>query len=124
VTLTIVGSVLTGTNSYTENAGYGFYGQFVPIVGDLTTNGFPIVDNSLLYTWNTAAQHYNSAYIGVGTDDSAYDGSGNLLGTPGTYPVLTLDLSTRSVFSPAVGQGFIYQNPGAAATWTQSFTVQ
>jgi hypothetical protein len=124
VTVTVVGTVLQGTNSYAVNPGYGFYGDFVPIVGDLTTNGFPIVDNSLLYTWDSAHQRYFPAYIGVGTDDSAYDTSGNLLGTPGTYPVLTYDLATRSVFTPAIGQGFIYQNPGAAATWTQAFTVQ
>jgi hypothetical protein len=123
ITMTLVGTVLTGSNSYFVNAGYGFYGDFVPQSNDITTTGLPITDNSLIYTWDVVHQRYNPAFIGLGTNDSAFDGSGNLLGTPGTNPVLTSDFLTRSVYTPAIGEGFIYSNPGSAKTWAQNFTV-
>jgi len=123
ITVTVVGSVLTGSNSYPVNAGYGFYGNFVSQSVDITTTGLPIVDNSSVYTWDVVHQRYNPPFNGLGTNDSAFDGSGNLLGTPATNPVLTLDFVTRSVYTPAIGEGFIYLNPGAAKTWTQNFSV-
>jgi hypothetical protein len=122
INVTLVGSVLT-SNTVPINAGYGFYGNALPISGDITTNGLPVADNSLLYTWNPATQKYNSAFNGLGTNDSAYNGSGALLGTAATNPVLTFDFISRSVYSPAVGEGFIYQNPGTAKSWTQTFSV-
>lgn len=123
LTATLVGTVVQGTNSYPVNTGYGFYGNFEPVTGDITTNGFPIVDNSALITWNAGQQKYNTSYYGIGTDQSAYDGSGNLLGTPAPYPVLSFDGSTRAVYTNTPGAGFIYQNPGAATNWSQKFTV-
>jgi hypothetical protein len=122
--ITCVGTVLQGTNSIYVNSGYGFYGQFEPIVGDLTTNGFPVVDNDFLYTFSNATG-YSNPLVGLGTDDSGYDSGNNLTGNPGTYPVLTtVAETTRVVFHPAVGQGFVYLSRGTGATWTQNFTVQ
>jgi hypothetical protein len=122
-TITVVGTVLQGTNSITENTGYGFYGNFEPVSGDLTTNGFPVVDNSFLYTWNGTT--YALPLFGLGTDDSGYDSMNNLTGNPSTYPAFTTSAElTRVIFAPAVGQGFVYLNPGASAAWTQTFTVQ
>jgi hypothetical protein len=125
VTVTVVGSVLTGSNSYPVNAGFNFYGNFVPVQGDVTTNGLPVVDNSYLYTWNAAAQKYNSAVYGLGTNDSSYDSGNNLTGNPAPYPVFAdSSFSTRQVVSPAVGQGFLYFNAGPSVSWTQNFSVQ
>jgi len=119
----VVGSVLTGTNSYPVSKGYGFYGQFVPIVGDLTTNGFPIVDNSYLDVFTNG--HYLQAIYGLGTNDSGYDTNGNLTGNPAQYPVFADgNFTIRELFQPAIGQGFLYYylSP-SSATWTQTFSV-
>jgi hypothetical protein len=125
VTITVVGSVLTGTNTYPVSPGYGFYGQFVPIVGDLTTNGFPIVDNSFLNFFNNPGG-YSQAYYGLGTDDSGFDTNGNLTGNPASVPVFCDgNFTIRELVEPAVGQGFLYYYKGVStATWSQNFTVQ
>ena len=47
LTITVVGSVLTGSNSYPVTKGLNFYGNFLPISGDITTNGFPVIDKFL-----------------------------------------------------------------------------
>jgi hypothetical protein len=124
-TITVVGTVLQGTNTTSVNTGYGFYGNFEPVAGDLTTNGFPVSDNDQLTTW-TPAGGYSQPLIGLGTDDSGYDSMGNLTGNPSTYPVFTTPAElVRVVFTPAVGQGFVYLRLTAgSAAWTQTFTVQ
>jgi hypothetical protein len=70
----------------------------------------------------------------LATDDSSYNASNNqIIGNPAAVPVLSLDGGiTRSVFAPAVGQGFIYQTginfntglPNGATSWTEVFNVQ
>jgi len=113
-TLTLVGTVPQGTNVVRENAAYGFYGDPEPISGDLTTNGFPVATGSLLYSWNTAGQHYNQALNGVSAADNATP-------NPAFY---NGDFSQVIVFAPSVGQGFVYFNAGGASNWTRVFTVQ
>jgi hypothetical protein len=107
VTLTLVGSVSQGPLPIPVNAGFGFYGDPVPVSSDIVSNGFPTLDNSSLYTWNPVAQTYNQALAGSTTPQGFLDQNGN--------PVS---------FAPTVGQGFIYMNPGAATSWPRSFTVQ
>jgi hypothetical protein len=109
IVLTLTGTVIQGTNNLTVNKGYGFYGDIAPIVGDITTNGFPVQDGSLLYTWNTTNQNYNQALFGV---------------APGSGGPAFFDNNGPVVVAPALGQGFIYQNPTTNnVTWTRSFTV-
>jgi len=121
MTVTVVGSVLTGTNSYTVTQGYNFYGNFEPIQGDITTNGFPVVDNSALFTW--AGNHYNQPVYGLGTNDSSYSGT-NIVGNPASVPVFAdQTFSYVVVVAPPVGVGFLYQYLGTATSWTQTFSV-
>jgi hypothetical protein len=125
MTITVVGSVLTGTNTYPVSKGIGFYGDFLPIVGDLTTNGFPVVDNSFLNTFNNGGT-YNQAVYGLGTNDSSYNtNTGALIGNPAPYPVFSdASFINRVLVAPAVGQGFLYfYNSTSNASWTQSFLV-
>jgi uncharacterized membrane protein YvlD (DUF360 family) len=121
LTITLVGSVLTGTNTYPVNKGLGFYGNFLPISGDITTNGFPVVDNSYLNQWNQAGQSYNQAVVGLGTDDSAT----NLSGNPGPNPIFVNQQGTAIVtVTPAVGEAFLYfSGTNSTVSWTQTFKV-
>jgi hypothetical protein len=113
--VTVVGTVLQGTNSYTENTGYGFYGNFEPVQGDITTNGFPITaDYGYLYQWNAASQSYTTAVYGIDAADNA----------PSPAQFYNADFTQVVVVAPPVGAGFVYFNPGSAASWTQTFTVQ
>jgi hypothetical protein len=116
LTVTVVGTVLQGTNSEAIPAGYGFYGQFEPIVGDITTNGFPVTaDYSELFTWNSSSQGYNPVLYGFTAADS------------GTAPYPAFydeNFNGIVVVEPPVGQGFVYFNAGTSASWTQNFTVQ
>lgn len=109
VTLTLVGEVPTGPNAVSIANGLGFYGDPAPVSQDILTNGFPVADNDLLYTWNTAGQRWNNALIGAGPTPgpAAWYDSGGL-------PV---------VVAPLVGQGFVVSHAGAT-TWNRTFTVQ
>lgn len=110
LTLTLTGTVIQGTNVYPQKSGFEFFGDPEPIVGDITTNGFPVQDNALLYTWNTGTQGYNQALTGVG---------------PGSGGPLFVDNNFNPVVvAPALGTGFIYFNPAASNNWTRSFVVQ
>jgi len=121
MTITVVGSVLTGTNTYAVTKGFNFYGNFLPISGDLTTNGLPVVDNTTLNTWNQAGQSYNQAVVGLGTNDSSPDLSGN----PGTYPIFVNQSGTAVVVvAPPVGAGFLLNSASPTTlTWSQTFSV-
>jgi hypothetical protein len=126
ITLTVVGTVVQGTNTYPINAGYGFYGNFEPVAGDIATNGFPAVDNSFLYTWNGTS--YNLPLVGLGPDDSDYNPS--TLALSGNPSATGLSAFTdhneinATIFAPAVGSGFIYLNPSNSVSWQQVFKVQ
>jgi len=105
VTLTLVGTVPQGTNHISLHSAYSFVADPAPISGDVTTNGFPVADNSLVYTWDNIGQTYNQALTGSG--GQFVDGSFNTV-----------------VLAPPVGGGFIYFNPNATTSWTRTFTVQ
>jgi hypothetical protein len=123
-TITLVGSVLTGTNTVTVNSGYGFFGNFEPVAGDLTTNGFPINDNSLIFNWDVVNQKYDQ-WVGVGSAQAGNNGNPLILDPGNGFAPVT--------YVPAIGQGFVYLNPGVQGTepqitatpaWTQVFTPQ
>jgi len=110
LTMTLTGSVVQGTNGYVVSKGYTFLGDPAPISGDIVTNGFPVTDNALLYTWNPVSQQYNQALLGGGPP------------SPGFFDPNT---GNPVVVAPAVGQGFIYFSPLTNnTTWTRSFIVQ
>jgi hypothetical protein len=110
-TLTLTGSVVQGTNNFALNGGlFGFLGDPEPISGDITTNGFPVQDNSTVLTWNVAQQKYNQAVFGL----SATNGG----------PGFVDGFFNPVVVAPAVGQGFLYHNPTNTIQWTRSFIVQ
>src|SRR5688572_10079567 len=67
VTLTLVGEVPTGATAVSVANGLGFYGDPAPVSQNIVTNGFPVGDNDLLYTWDAARQTYNNALLGVAT---------------------------------------------------------
>jgi len=109
LTMTLTGSVLRGTNSYAVPAGFSFMGQFEPIVGDITTNNFPVqdaVDNDVLETFNTGLGKYNNGLLG----ESAANGGPAFLSAA--------DFSTV-IFAPALGTGWLYVNKNATTNWTQ-----
>src|SRR6266516_3490316 len=64
VTLTLVGEVPTFPVAVSVANGLGFYGDPAPVSQNIATNGFPIGDNDLLFTWNVAGQTYNQSLIG------------------------------------------------------------
>lgn len=109
VTLTLVGEVPTGANAVSIANGLGFYGDPAPVSQNILTNGFPVADNDLLYTWDTAGQKWNNALIGAGPT-----GGGPAWFDSGGQPV---------VVAPLVGQGFVVSHTGAT-TWNRTFTVQ
>jgi hypothetical protein len=112
VKLTLVGEVPTFPVAVSIVNGLGFYGDPAPVSQDIVTNGFPVGDNDLLYTWNAAGQSYNNALIGGGPAS----------GGPGWF---NPDTGLLTPFTPAVGQGFVVnRTSGPTTTWNRSFTVQ
>ncbi|MDR3434491.1 MAG: hypothetical protein P4L95_21760 [Rouxiella aceris] len=98
--LTLVGTVLQGTNLLSLVTGYNFVSSVAPISGDLVTNlGYtPSVGDNILL-WNNTTQSYKEySYI-------------NSRGTSVWSP---------SVPQISVGQSFFIQ-AAAAETWTNSF---
>jgi hypothetical protein len=112
VIMTLVGEVPTGATAVSVVNGLGFYGDPAPVSQNIVTNGFPVGDNDLLYTWNVTGQTYNNALIGGGPAS----------GGPGWFDAGT---GLLTVFAPAVGQGFVVnRTSGATTTWNRTFTVQ
>jgi hypothetical protein len=110
-TLTLVGEVPQGAFNQSVPNNYSFLGDFAPTSQEIKTNGFPIADNSILFTYDSTAQGYTSAINGVGTPP---DG-------PAWY---NADFTAEVAFAPAVGQGFIYNTTAGAAPWNRNFTVK
>ncbi len=111
VKLLVVGQVPTGSLPVTVSQNLGLYADPAPVSQNIATNGFPIDDNDLLYTWNVAGQTYNNALIGGGPGSGGPAWFDPNTGTPVNY-------------APAVGEGFVVNRVGATATWNRSFAVQ
>jgi hypothetical protein len=110
-TLTLVGEVPQGAFNQSVPNNYSFLGDFVPASQEIKTNGFPIADNSILFTYDAVAQGYTSGLNGIGTPP---DG-------PAWY---NADFTAEVIFAPAVGQGFVYNTTGGALPWARNFTVK
>jgi hypothetical protein len=104
-TLTFVGEVPQGSLTNRIGANFGFYSSIVPQSAGLTALGFPGQSGMTYNGWDTAGQTYAAAYTYI-------DGLGWV--DPGVNPVDPV---------PAVGEGFLITNPGAAVNWTRTFSV-
>jgi hypothetical protein len=109
VVITLTGQVTTGNNlSVTVSGpGYGFYSSIVPDGANFSANGFPATspaqDGMTYFGFQngsyTAALTYLNADFGGWVDQNV----------------------ATSVPQPAVGAGFLINNPVANLTWTRNF---
>jgi hypothetical protein len=100
--LTLVGTVLQGTNLISLVAGYNLVSSVAPISGDLVTNlGYAPAVGDIVYVWNTSSQGYSS-------DNYIKTKSGSAAWSSGAAPQIT------------VAQAFFIQ-AAAAETWTNTF---
>jgi hypothetical protein len=107
LTVTLTGQVTTGNNLNVsiQGPGYGFYSSIVPDGSAFDANGFPAVDGMTYQTFNTVGGSYSQALT-------------YYAGAPGWSP----DGNTLvSAPAPAVGTGFLINNPGSSTTWTRNF---
>jgi hypothetical protein len=104
VTITFVGEVPQGSLTNRISSNYGFYGSQVPQSAGLTALGFPASEGMAYTPWNATGQAYAPGYSyisGVWYDDNFAN----------VEPV------------PAVAEGFLITNPGAAVNWSRTFSV-
>jgi hypothetical protein len=104
--VTIVGTVIQGTNTTKVPSGYSFDAVIPPVASDLDTNGFPTTINGLQYSTFSNGT-YTASY-------TYFSGAG------------WFDQGLNQVFpTPNVAQGFLIYNPTATTgTWSQQFNVQ
>ena len=109
VVITLTGQVTTGNNLSTtiSGPGYGFYSSIVPDGSSFSANGFPATgagqDNMTYYTFANGG--YQSALTYLFSDFGGWVDSG----------------FGSSVPAPAVGSGFLINNPAGNLTWTRNF---
>jgi hypothetical protein len=103
-TITFVGEVPQGALTNRIGTSYGFYGSQVPQSAGLTALGFPGVEGLTYNSWNKTTQDYNQSY--QYSSGFWFDPNGDP-----NDPV------------PAVAEGFLVTNPGAAVNWTRNFSV-
>jgi hypothetical protein len=115
ITLTFVGSVATGTNTYVVQPGLNFYSEPIPFAGtslDNTNINFPATHGQDTYTpWNGTSYGANLTYYTTADgapQDGWYDAS------------FTLQ-SGNSAKWPNVGQGFLINHFGSASNWVSTF---
>lgn len=105
-TVTFVGEVPQGTALSTPiGVNYSLVGSIPPLAGTATSLTLPAVGGNQLLKWDVIRQTYIQYF---------YDETDGWL-----------DGTLAQVDPPlAVGEGFFVLNTGAAATWTQNFSVQ
>jgi hypothetical protein len=114
ITLTFVGTVPSGTTTNTMVTGFNLVSSVLPMSGDIVTNplsmltNYNINDNIWTYTPSGGYVEYISG------SGARFQGTGylNQWEVPLGDPVV-----------PNVGQGFWYQNKGAAVNWVENFTL-
>jgi len=101
-TNTYVGEVLQGSLTNPAPAGFALMGSKVPQAGGLqTVLGYPVVNNMVIYKWNTATAQF-----------SPYGYVGGLWGVAGEPQI-------------DVAEGFFGFRPvGSGTVWVRNFTVQ
>jgi hypothetical protein len=119
LTVTLVGNVTQGTNTYTVKPGLNFYSEPIPLGGtslDNTNVSFPATSSSDTYqSWTGSG--YGPKYTYYNFADSG--------GAPGWYDITgTINESTNAAAWPAVGQGFLINHAGSTSNWVNTFTVQ
>jgi hypothetical protein len=104
-TLTLVGTVLQGTNTVTVHPGYNFISDPAPVLSDLQTNGFPALADSSTFQIFTNGDYSQalSYFNGLGWVDGSFNSVDPLAN---------------------VGQGFVIFNSGSLTPWARAFTVQ
>jgi hypothetical protein len=107
---TFVGDVPQGNLTNAISSGYGFYSSIVPQSAGLSSLGFPGNVDMTYLTWNPVAQGYDQAWTYVGVDATYTSGWADPAFAPGDP-------------APAVAQGFLISNPGAARSWGRTFNV-
>jgi hypothetical protein len=133
MTITVVGTVLQGTNNITIKKGYNLLSLAEPISTNVTVagyglpsnltsdpNGPPSGSNDVYFQW--AGNGYNNYYWFNEADVNTW-----WQASYGTYPAGWYDLGGSpmpAAANPQVGQGFFLLHNGAAITWTNTFTVQ
>jgi hypothetical protein len=115
-TVTLVGTVPQGTNSAVNlTTGYSFVSLPEPISVDLTTNS-----TVALPSFSQDGEEYLTFATGAGYAQAITYYTAATAGTAGWY-----DSSFNPAqIIPAVGQGFVFYNPGPAVPWNTSFAVQ
>ena len=99
-TVTLVGSVQTGTNTINVNNGFSLLSSATPEAYQLTGTNFPAA-NGFTYYQYTAGSFVQSVFdTGAWADPISGD------------PVTVM---------PSVGQGFFMFNPGSSVNWTRTF---
>jgi hypothetical protein len=117
VSLTLVGTVTQGTNTYVVKPGFSFFAEPVPLAGtslDSASVTFPATLNDTYTPWTGTSYgaqltYYTTAF---GAPQNGWYDSG-----------FTLQ-STNSAPWPGVGQGFLINHSGGTSNWVNSFTVQ
>lgn len=99
-TVTLVGSVQTGTNAVNVNGGFSLLSSATPESYELTGTNFPTA-NGLTYYQYSAGSFVQSVF-----DTGAW--ADPISGDPVTV-------------KPSVGQGFFMFNPGSATNWIRVF---
>jgi hypothetical protein len=104
-TLTLVGQVIQGTNSYSLVNGYQQMSSFAPISATISNLGYLASTGDSYITWNPSLNSGNGAY-----QTKTLLVNGNWSGSPSGQP------------TPAVGQAFFLRTTNAVP-WVQSFVI-
>jgi hypothetical protein len=108
-TVTFVGEVPQGNLASTIGPLYGFYSSIVPQSTGLTTIGFPSANDMIFTRWSAMSQSYFGALTYFDVGDPAVNG--------------WYDGDTKVDPTPNVAEAFLLYNPGGAAQWTRTFSV-
>jgi hypothetical protein len=111
--ITFVGDVPQGNLTNSLASHYGLYSSIVPQAGTLSSLGFPNIDQSIYFTYNSASQSYNGGltyfFFGPGDPNNGWYDSG----FNGPFDP-----------TPNVAQGFLFYNPTASSVaWGRTFSV-
>jgi len=114
LTITFVGTVLTGTVNTTNGVGFNLASDPIPKAGRLTTDlGMPEVDGSQIYIFNLTNINQGPAGYAIYSGDSL------------NTPPYDLGGSTGTNKEPAVvvGEGYWYKAVNTPFIWSQNFSV-